>query len=273
MGMTPVPSTNDVELGARFGWLAKGGVFSIIGLLGLDIARRGFSSDDADQTGALTVIAEAPAGRVLVAVVGVGLFLFAVWQMWSAAVGESDNVLDIVRRIGTAGLGVSYALLAASGLQIAVNGPSDVSGSGEGGATSPETIAAFLLDAWGGRIAVALIGVGTIGVGLYHLWKGVTMRFVDDIDDESLDDPVRTPLLGLGVFGFVARSLMLGVAGWLFISAAWNYDPEEAAGLDESLRALAAAPMGRIVLAIASVGLIAAGIYDAATFRRQELDG
>jgi len=259
----------------RIGWLAKGLIFAMIGLLGLDIARRGFSSEDADRTGALTAIAGAPAGRLLVLVVAAGLLLYAVWQVWSAAAAgdEADGgerLLSAVRRIGMVGLSVSYALLGITGLQIAWRGGAS-SSRGEGGSTSPESVASLLLSAPAGRWALASLGLGTIVVAGYHLWKGLTLEFVDDIDDASYSDGQRRSLLVLGVVGFGARSIMLAIAGGLFVISARDHDPDKSAGLDESLRTIADAPFGRWLLGAASIGLIAAGAYDALTFRRQRL--
>lgn len=269
MDVTDRLPADAAEQAARLGWLAKGAVFVIIGLLGFDLSRRGFSSDDADQTGALAVVAGAPAGRFLVVVVAIGLLLFAVWELWSAASTDGLGPIDLARRVGTAAIGLSYGLLGVSGVQIAVRGSSRSSG---GVSTSPETVASTLLGAPAGRWLLIALGAGTIAVGGYHLWKGISRRFLDDIESADLDAPARRSVIALGIAGFCARSAMLGVAGWMFISAARTYDPDEAAGLDESLRTVASAPFGRWLLASASAGLLAAGIYDAVTFRRQKLE-
>ena len=262
-------SSESARRAVRIGWLAKGGIFVIIGMLGLDLARRGFSRDDADQNGALSVIAGAPAGRVLVLLVSLGLLLFAIWKLWSAVADDGTSPLELAQRIGTFGLAVAYALLGVSGVQIAAQGTSSQSGQKT---ASPETIAAALLGAPAGRFLLVVLGLGTMGVAGYHLWKGVSLRFLDDIESDDLERRLRVPLTALGVAGFLARAAMLAIAGWLFISAARNYDPDRAAGLDESLRAIAEAPFGRVLIAAASVGLIAAGLYDAITFRRQQLN-
>ncbi len=259
----------------RAGWLAKGLLFVTIGLLGLDLARRNFSSKDADQAGALAVMVGAPIGRLLVVVVAVGLLLYAVWQMWSVVKGEipegiGSRGLSIARRIGMVGLGLSYGLLGINGLQIAWRG--GASASGGGGGASPETVSSLLLSVPAGRFALIALGLGTVGVAGYHLWKGVSLDFIDDIDDTSLSKAQRRGLLGLGLAGFCSRAVMLAIAGVMFVISARKHDPERSAGLDESLRVILDAPFGRWLLAAASLGLVAAGLYDAVTFRRQELD-
>ena len=79
-------------------------------------------------------------------------------------------------------------------------------------------------------------------------------------------------LAWLGTAGFVARALAVATAGSLFVIAALDRDPQRAAGLDDSLHALAGAPGGRMLLTATGLGLIAAGVYDMVTFRRQRID-
>lgn len=260
-----------------FGWLAKGLIFALIGVLALELARRGYSSQDADQTGALQALAEGPAGRVLVLVVSIGLLLFAGWQIWMAVVRSSDDDSDletafsIVRRIGWFFLGLVYAFLALTGLQLAIFGDTSSSGSGASSSTSPEGLTELLFRVPGGRLIVVAIGIGTAVVAAYHLWKGVRQGYLGDIDTSGLGEAYRRFLLITGTAGFAARALLMFVTGWLFISAAVNYDPDRAAGIDDALNSLARAPAGTFVLAACGVGLVAAGFYDMTTFRRQRI--
>lgn len=253
----------------RVGWLAKGFIFVVIGVLGFNIAGQGYSADDADQSGALSAIADGPAGRTLVSVVGIGLILFAAWQFWIAMTRDRDDPLIVAKRIGWSGLGVVYGMLGITGLEIAFTGSDG--GSSESGATSPEGIANTAFTIPGGRFVVAAIGIGTIIVAAYHLRKGWQTEFLDDIDTHGLSDGKQNVLGALGAIGFTARAVMLGIAGVLFLVAAWQSDSDEAAGLDESLRTLAEVAPGRIAIGAASLGLIGAGIYDMVTFRRQRL--
>lgn len=264
----------------QWGWLAKGLVWVIIGILALRLAQQGSGGDQADQRGALARIADAPAGRLLVAVVGLGLVLFALWKLWEAVRGgdDDDGLVGLAQRIGYAGLGVIYGLLGATGVQIALssNDPgsssgSSGSGSGEGGPTSPSGIAEILLDLPAGPVLVFAVGAGTLAVAAYHLYKGLARDFFDDIDTADLDRWQRRGVAALAVPGFSARALVLGLAGWTFLVAAWQYDADEVAGLDDALRKLASAPAGRVLLGACAVGLVAAGLYEMVIAHRQRL--
>lgn len=277
LGPSSPGSADDAEGTARpalmFGWIAKGLLFLIIGVLGLELARRGYSSEDADQTGALATIAGAPAGRALVFAVSIGLMLYAAWQIWAAIVQESDGALHVLKRIGWVGLSLVYGLIAVTGLQIAIEGGGAAQTSGgDSGPTSPTGLTQRLFEIPFGRIVVVGIGIGTVLVGLYQMYKGVVGEFLDDIETDDIDGTTRTGLRALGTVGFTARATLLGIAGWLFVDAARNYDPERAAGIDDSLRTLASVPHGRILLALCGLGLAAAGLYDMVTFRRQRID-
>lgn len=269
--MSDRDATAIAEWVTKYGWLAKGSVFAVIGLLGIEIARTGFADEQADQTGALVTIAEAPVGRLLVLAVGFGLALFAVWQLWGAAVADGDSPLDLARRVASLGLAAAYAMVAATALQIAIGGPADQR-SGDDGPTSPDGFTALVLGWAGGRLIVIVIGLGTIIVAGYQLWKALSGRFLDDIDQRDLSARHRFALALVGGAGFIARSAMLVISGALFVIAAWRFDPDEAAGLDQALRTLVSLPGGRWLVGVTSLGLLAAGVYDGVTYDRQRLD-
>ena len=251
------------------GWIAKGLLSVVIGALGLEIARRGRSRNDADPVGALTSLAEVSAGRALVFAVATGLAAYAVWQLWAAIAADPDEMLGAAKRIGWAGLAAVYGLLAEMAFVIALEGgPVD---EGDDGPTSPVGLTDRLLDLTGGRWVIAAVGLGTAGVGAYNLWKALSREFLNDIATDDLAPAHRTALTAIGTAGFAARALLLGVVGWLFVEAARQQRANRAAGVDGALDTLSRATGGTVLLVATGVGLIAAGVYDIVTFRRQNL--
>lgn len=277
MSLDRAPSTavadapgEDTRTVLSVGWLAKGVVYVVIGMLAIEIARRGYSSEDADQTGALSSIATVAAGRLLVFGLGVGLLFYAVWQLWAAVSSDAVDPLGVAKRIGWVGLAAVYGLLAHTALVIARDGGRRTGGD-DNGPTSPTGLAVRLFDLPGGRAIVGAIGIGTVAVGGYNAWKGLSGDHLDDIETTGIGPLHRAVLRVLGVAGFAARSLLLGIAGWLLLDAARRYDPQRAAGIDESLHELARATFGTLLLVLTGLGLVAAGLYDMITFRRQRV--
>lgn len=272
-----------VEL-TRAGWLAKGFVFVVIGALAIRIAVDGMAGGDgsvgrrgpnADQGGALRAISDTGMGGVLLVLLAVGLVVFAVWNVTQAVIPDSAdaNLLGVCRRIGWAGLGAFYGLIGWAAWSLATGDGSRPTGgatSGDAGDTAT-ALTARLMGAPGGRLLVAAVGVVVLAVAAFHLHKGVTFGFVDDLDTDDLSDRTETRIGWFGVAGFVARALVLAVAGWFLLRAAIQFDPTEAVGLDGALRELATVALGRLLLLVTGGGLLLAGVYDMVTFRRQTM--
>ena len=271
--MTPSDSAvRDASRVLRLGWAAKGLLWVVVAWLAASMALDGYTTEDADQAGALATLADGPVGRILVAVVSIGLAFHVIWLGWSAAFADDDDdPLRPVKRVGWAGLTLSYIVLAATGLEIAWRGPTLGAGD-DGGATSPTGLAQRVMGLPGGRPIVAIIGLGIIAVGLYQLWSAVGGDPLDELDVSGVD-PRRRKLLALtGRAGAMARAALMGIAGSLFLEAARRYDPDQAGGLDQSLRALVSSPIGRPMLWAVAAGLLAAGLFDLLTHRLRHLE-
>ncbi len=260
----------------RVGWLSKGFVFVVIGAIAVQLAGHHWSAGaEANQRGALAVIARQPLGTWLLTLVSVGLLVFMVWNLAQAVVpGSTDaDPMGIAKRIGWFGLGLFYGLVGVMGLGQAWGQGS--SGGGEVGArgsSDPATLTARVLDAPGGRWLVVAVAAVVGLIGIYHARKGWRFDFLDDVDTDDLTRGQRRWLGRLGMGGFLARGYVLVVVAGFLMEAAIEYDPDEAVGLDGALRELASVGQGRILLAVTAVGFVVAGVYDMITFRRQRLE-
>ena len=88
---------------ARLGFVARGVVYIVIGLIALNVARDGGRGDDASKEGALREIAERPFGGALLVVLAVGLAGYAMWRATEAVWGkqdEDDEKKRTVKRLG-----------------------------------------------------------------------------------------------------------------------------------------------------------------------------
>ena len=65
----------------------------------------------------------------------------------------------------------------------------------------------------------------------------------------------------------------MGIIGAFLIRAAWTFDPDDAAGLDDSIRQLAENPFGAVLSAAVGFGFIAYGIFAALSARHRNLEG
>ena len=65
----------------------------------------------------------------------------------------------------------------------------------------------------------------------------------------------------IGGIGYIAKGIAFAAIGVLFLIAAYQSDPDEAAGLDGALESLRRLPSGNVVLSVVALGFILFGLY------------
>lgn len=251
-----------MEAAARWGLAARGAIYLLIGLLAFRIAFGG-GGQEADRGGALQELAGRPFGSFLVWAVGVGLAGMALWRLSEALFGAavpdgnkpSKRALSAVR-------GVVYTLIAYSVLRFA----SGESGSGSSDKQSQD-VTARLLEMPGGQWLVGIGGLVLAGVGGYIGVSAAMRKFHEELKRARLSHRVRQVVDVLGVSGGVARGTVFAAAGCFAVVAAVDFDPDEAKGLDATLRSFAETPVGPWLLAVIAVGLGLFGLFSFALAR------
>ena len=95
-----------------------------------------------------------------------------------------------------------------------------------------------------------------IAVGGYHVYKGASEKFLEELTVSG-----GRLVTATGVAGYVAKGLVLGGAGVLVVIATLQADPAKASGLDAAVKTLGQAPFGKFLLILAALGIAAFGAY------------
>ena len=114
----------------------------------------------------------------------------------------------------------------------------------------------------GGRLLVGVVGLVVLGIAGYHVYKGWTKKFLEDLREHPGDWAVTA-----GRIGYIAKGVALVIVGFFFLVAAWQADPDKAQGLDGALKTLKDAPFGPFLLTLVAVGIAAYGVYSFARSR------
>jgi hypothetical protein len=256
-----------VETVARFGWIAKGVVYALMGLTAFTIGRHRPTDDEASPEGAMAQVATTRGGQLLLAVLAVGLALYALWRLMSAALvrgGELRSWLDRVGYLFSAGF---YALLALAAFRAVMQGDEPRDGN------TVERLSSWMLNAPFGRWALFLAGLTTIGIGVYFIVdRGFRRSFRKDLDLSDAEPAERRALLWAGSVGWVSRGIITVAVGWFVVRAAWRAHEAEARGFDRAFRELATSGPGSLAVAIVGVTLIVYGIFCALIVRHLDLD-
>ncbi|MGY1773047.1 DUF1206 domain-containing protein [Blastococcus sp. SYSU D00813] len=253
-------SSDALEGLARVGLLAYGVVHLLVAWLALQLAWGG-GGGSADQSGALATVADSPVGKPLLWVIAVGLIALAAWQLaevlrwrWSLSAGGEARKKALGKIVKSVAKAVVYVALAILAIRFA---------TGSGGSSSQQqqqqTTGVFGWPA--GRWIVGLVGLVVIGVGAYHVYKGLSRTFLKQIDLASASPGTRRLVEKVGLVGFPGKGVALGVVGALFVYAAVTFDPAKASGLDGALRTILDAPFGRFLLTLVALGIAAYGVF------------
>lgn len=249
---------------ARLGFYTKGFLFIVIGLLAILVAVGERGGQLADPTGALTRIAKAPYGKIVLIVFIVGAVGHGAWNILRGAADVDNagkNAQGIITRCIAVGIGFFYLFLAWTGwdiistAQILENAPA-----------IQKTMTAILLAFPLGAILVGLIGLIVIGAGVHECYSGVTGKYQESFKLYQLDKKNLTVITILGVLSFLARGLIFGLMGYFFIVAAIDGNPNAAVGIDGALWTLSQSYFGKTVLFITAAGLVCHGflsLYEA----------
>ncbi|SDN12908.1 protein of unknown function [Geodermatophilus siccatus] len=243
---------------ARIGLIAYGVVHLLVAWLALQLAWGGGSGQSADQAGALATLAEQPLGRPLLWLLAVGLIALAAWQAaevlrWRSRLSSSGDARKkaVEKTVKAVAKAVLYTVLAVLAVRTAT--------SGGGGGGQQQAAGVFGWPA--GRWLVGLVGLVVIGVGVYLVHKGVSKRFLQEVDLGQAPPQTTRLVTRLGQAGFPAKGVSLGVVGGLLVYAAATFDPARATGLDGALRTILGAPFGKVLLTLVAIGIAAFGAY------------
>ncbi|KAB8168806.1 DUF1206 domain-containing protein [Streptomyces sp. 3MP-14] len=255
-------NSSAMELAARWGHVARGLLYLLIGLLALQLAFDG-GGEQADNGGALRELAERPFGGAVIWGVGVGLACMAVWRLSEAAFGASGPDGHRASRRGLSGArSVFYAVSAFSVLSFAA-------GAGSGGSTDEQSRDATA-EALGlplGRWLVGGVGLAVLAAGVWIAGRALLRTYHEHLALGRMSRATRRAVDVLGVAGGVARGALFAGLGVFAARAAWDFDPDEAKGMDDTLRSFAETPAGPWLLVAIAVGLVLFGLFSLAMAR------
>jgi hypothetical protein len=258
-------NSDTLENLARVGLLAYGVVHLLVAWLALQLAWFGGNGKTADQSGAMSTLADSPVGKPLLWVIAFGFVALAAWQaaevlrwrgQWSASgSGSSKARAKALQNSGKAlSKTVVYVVLAVLAIKFAL-------GSGKSSSQQQEKTTAGVFGWPAGRWLVGAVGLVLIGVGIYHVYKGVTKRFLKEIDISDASASALRLVTRLGQVGFPGKGVALAGVGVLLLWAAITFDPSKARGLDGAMHAILDLPFGQILLTVVALGIAAFGAY------------
>ena len=237
---------------ARAGLTARGVIYILVGWVALLVAL-GQSAREADQEGALQLLASKSYGLVSLWLLGIGFASYALWRLSEAAFGVAGDA-GAGPRLKSLGRAIIYAGL--SYLTFTV-----ISGKGRNESRRQQDITATAMQHPAGRVLVGVIGLAVVICGIVLIAEGARRTFMKYLRTAQMSARVRRVVSWLGTTGTIARGLVFGLAGVGVVAAAVTHKASESGGIDKALLTLRNQPFGEFLMLAAALGLVIFGVY------------
>ena len=238
---------------ARAGLTARGVIYILVGWVAVLVAL-GHSTREADQQGALQMLAGKPYGLVSLWLLAIGFAAYALWRLSEAAFGVTGEPPGAGPRLKSLGRAVIYAGL--SYLTFTV-----ISGTDRSQAGRQQDITATAMQHTAGRVLVGVVGLAIVACAIALVVEGARKKFMKYLQTARMSPRTRRVVEVLGMTGTIARGLVFALAGVLVIDAAVTHKAAESGGIDKALLTLRNQPFGEFLVLLAAAGLIIFGVY------------
>ena len=239
---------------ARAGLIARGVLYILIGWVAILVAFGQTSGNQANQEGALQLLAKQPFGLFLLWLLGIGFAGYALWRLTEAAFGVTGEGNGAGSRLKALVRGLIYAGFAYLTFKI-------IAGTAGNEAKKQQDLTATVMHHSGGQVLVGIVGAVIVIAGTALVIEGLRRKFLKYLQTSRMSSRTRRIVEWLGTIGITARGVVFALAGILVIEAAVTYKPAKAGGIDKALLTLRNQPFGELLLILAALGLIIFGIY------------
>lgn len=252
-----------VERLARLGYVVRGVLYGVMGLLALGLAF-GVGTSPGDQRKSLYVLTGNPLGGIFLVVVVVALGAYSLWGFVRGIydpLGRGDDPSGIVSRLGFAWSGLNYAALTIFAVEFMI-------GATRGdGSDSLQKVVTELMSAPAGQYITIVAGAVAVVAGLGQFADAYQAGFRRDLKRNQMNRAERVTADALGRVGMVARGVVFTMLGYFVLQAGLQHDPSRAGSMGDAFRAIARAPLGHLILALVALGFVALGMHSLANAR------
>ncbi|MBJ3809038.1 DUF1206 domain-containing protein [Streptomyces flavofungini] len=254
-----------VGVAARAGFVARGALYALVGVLALRVAFAADGGQQADRGGALTEIADKPFGNALLWLLALALAGMALWRLSEALFGQAGpDGRRAGKRLASAGRAVFYGVVGYSVLAYVTGDKGSGSGSSD---RQSDDVTATALGWPSGQWIVGAVGAGVAAAGVWIAVRAVRRTYHKHLRLNEMSTPVRRTVDTLGVVGGTGRGAVFAAAGAFVVVAAARHEPGEAKGMDDVLRSFRDTPAGPWLLVAVALALVAFGLFSWACAR------
>ena len=255
---------------ARAGFIAKGTVYAIIGVLTFKAAFD-MGGQKSGKLQVLQFLDQQPFGNFLLVLMGLGLLCYAAWRFVQSVKDPEhigDDTKGKAKRTAFFISGIIYLGLAVLALMRVFG-----SGSGSSGSGSQAQNSSFLASETG-LILIGIAGAGIIIAGIFQFVKAYKNDYFKKFNLYSIDDQKeRESIKKTAEFGLAARGVIFLIIGYFALKAAIQNNPSQIKSTSEAFSFIQSSSYGPWLMGVVAAGLVAYAIYMFLMAKYRRFDG
>lgn len=246
----------NLESMARTGYVAKGAVYGITGILTF-LAAFNLGGQKTGQLEVLEFLDKQTFGNLLLIIMGLGLLCYAGWrfvQSFSDPEGIGSDKKAKVKRTAFFVSGCTYMGLGGIALWRAFStGPSDSSGNSQNSSS--------LLGSDTGLIILGAVGIIFIATGIYQFVRAYKKEFLKKFNFDSFKGERRKAIKNSAYMGMGSRGILFLIIGYFALHAAITSNPSEIKTTMDAFSFLEESNYGPYLLGLVAAGLVGYAFY------------
>ena len=241
---------------ARFGYVAKGTVYGITGVLTF-LAAFNLGGQKAGKFQVVEYLDKQTFGNVILIILALGLACYAFWR-FTQAISDPENIGDdkkaMIKRSAFFVSGCIYLGLAVYAVLRVVN-----SSAGSGGSSGKSST--ILSNEWG-IVLLGIVGGIFVATGIYQFIRIYKADFVKKFDLKSMSDEKRRKTIkNSAYFGMGSRGVLFIIMGYFLLKASITSNPSKIKTTTDAFSFLEDSSYGIYLLGLVSAGFIGYAIY------------
>lgn len=251
---------------SRVGLAARGIVYVVLAYLVARIALGALgasqTSNPADGPGVAQAVVRQGGGPFVLAILGVGLVLYAGFSAVDTILHHNDETPAAKRwgdRLLSAWGVVLYLLFAAYCFKTVA---SDGSGQSSSKTDRQHTQWSASVLRWpAGWLWLGAAGVILLGIAAFLISRAWRRSFAERLHRKKMSPRMWLLAMALGAIGYLGRAALFGLVGWFILGAAIENDPDQGQGVNGAVRLFAQSAAGPYLLWVLAAMLFGYALY------------
>lgn len=257
------------------GFFTKGVVYLLIGTLTF-LAAFDQGGEISSTDGAIKYLLTLPLGKVLGAVVALGLLAYTLWRFYQAVFlpgtqKQEKKIKNSFRRMRFFYSGVFYGVIAYSFLEPLLDELSKNNKEGSEGDFEQKAALWDLLSTDWGKTVIWILAIIVAAQAVWQFNIARRKKFMKKIDNYPYLKNEYDFIRRAGQFGYVARGVVFGIISFFLVKVILQHNANIYNGTEGALQYLLSFSYGSFLLGATAFGLIGYGLFHIMVARHANL--